>query len=92
MSTETKPVPDWLNATSEAHKRAFDVAAAVPPEVLKGMHESTCVALQVCAFLQEKRFDGSNPAVLEGLFLAIQMMGGPAAAAHLLGYCSVRSA
>ena len=92
MSTENKPLLGWLNATTEAHKHAFDVAAAAPPEVLKGMHESICVAMQVCAFLQEKGFDGSNPVVLEGLFLALQMTGGPAAAARVVGYCSVRSA
>ncbi|WP_153159640.1 hypothetical protein [Zoogloea sp. 1C4] len=92
MSTETKPEQDWLNATTEARKHAFNVAAAVPPEMLKGMHKSVCVALQVCAFLQEKGFDGADPAVLEGLFIALQMMGGPAGAANVVGYCSVRSA
>ena len=35
--------------------------------------------------------DADSPVVMEGIFLAMQMVGGPRQAAEVIGYCSVRS-
>ena len=49
------------------------------------------VAEEVTKFLTEKY--GKNvidPEILEGMWLAMQMVGGPANAARTIGYCSVK--
>lgn len=49
------------------------------------------IAEEVTKFLTEKY--GENvivPEILEGMWLAMQMIGGPAAAARTIVYCSVK--
>lgn len=49
------------------------------------------VATEVSAFLTEKYGGNASSAdVLEGLWLAMQMVGGPEAAARTISYCSVK--
>lgn len=50
--------------------------------------QALAVAQKVCAFVQESGFSPEDAATLEGLYLAMQMLGGPKQAAYVLRYCS----
>lgn len=97
MSNE-KRLPDinemfsaWLTKKHEAMKAGEQLAGDFDVPMLDVLHESTCVALSICGHLVELGLDRRDPSVLEGMFLAIQMMGGPAAAAQVVGYCSAKT-
>ena len=50
------------------------------------------VAIEVTEFLKQKYGkDIDDPAVLEGMWLAMQMVGGPRSAAAVINYCSVKT-
>ena len=59
----------------------------------KGRLSPLTVASAVVEFVvSEFGEDADSPAALEGIFLAMQMVGGPRYAAEVIGYCSVKSA
>ncbi len=49
------------------------------------------VAGELATFLAEKYGENvKDPEVLEGMWIAMQMVGGPRLAAQVIGYCSVK--
>lgn len=85
---EHQPMVDWAKDMQAAHARAFEVAKALPLQTLAKQRQSLDVALKVCAFIEQAGIDVGHEATLEGLLLAMNMVGGPDRAALVLRYCS----
>ena len=65
-------------------------ATALPLASLAKRRPALDVALQVSAFIEQAGIDADAPETLEGLLLAMQMIGGPQRAADTVRYCAIR--
>lgn len=86
MSDPFKPMIDWCDKSLTLLKQGEQLMSTECKET-----NYLEVAGEVTKFLTEKY--GKNvidPEILEGMWLAMQMVGGPAAAARTIGYCSVK--
>jgi len=89
QQNDRRPPEGWGGACKAVHQEAFG-AAASPLESLAKQRRALDVALKVSAFIEEAGIDANDPTTLEGLLLAMQMIGGPNGAADVVRYCSFR--
>ncbi|MBP9101476.1 MAG: hypothetical protein KBF68_08925 [Nitrosomonas sp.] len=83
MSSQYEQMAGWLETKSKLIKEGDELMNANRGEV-----NHLEVANAVTQFLTEKYGkDIDHPLVLEGLFLSMQMVGGPVAAARTISYC-----
>jgi len=84
------PPKGWGCACEAGDREAFEAAKTLPLESLAKQRRALDVALKVCAFIERAGIDADAPTTLEGLLLAMQMIGGPNGAADVVRYCSFR--